>query len=69
MLQNERYKYVYNTFDINELYDHDRDPHELHNVIDHPEYSATRRTLLEHLLEWMRKTDDPFYEWTTKALR
>jgi arylsulfatase A-like enzyme len=69
MLQNARYKYVYNAFDIDELYDHNQDPHELHNLIDHPEYRTTQRNLREDLLTWMHKTNDPFYKWTAKALR
>ena len=35
---NQRYKYVFNGFDFDELYDLERDPAEMRNVVDAPEY-------------------------------
>ena len=69
MVVTDRYKYVHNAFGIDELYDHGTDPHELHNLIDHPEYETSRRELRETLLGWMKSTGDPFFEWTAKILR
>ncbi|WP_137290660.1 sulfatase-like hydrolase/transferase [Natronorubrum halophilum] len=68
MLASHRFKYVHNASDIDELYDHDSDPHELRNLIDHPEYESVRHCLQKELLEEMESTDDPFFEWTEKAL-
>jgi len=68
MVRTDRYKYVHNAPDINELYDLDRDPDELHNRIDHPEYRSVRDRLEATLLEWMTETDDPITTWTRKAL-
>jgi len=58
MIRTDRYKFVYNGPDVNELYDLEEDPHELANLIDHPEYADVRRELAERLGDWMERTDD-----------
>lgn len=64
MLQSDRYKYVLHTNDIDELYDHDSDPHELHNVADDPAYAADLQILKERMIDCMAQTDDHLYnEW------
>jgi arylsulfatase A-like enzyme len=68
MVRTDAYKFVLNTPDVNELYDLERDPHELHNLIDHPEFVQVRRRLAGKLLEQMQETDDPLYTWTSKHL-
>ncbi len=68
MLRNRKAKYVWNATDVDELYDLERDPWELHNVAGRPEYAdvlrAMRRELLAQLIEhgdglvrtdWMRR--------------
>ncbi|HSC76795.1 MAG TPA: sulfatase [Pseudomonadales bacterium] len=45
-----------------ELYALDRDPAQLHNIADDPEYQAIKASLMERLFEEMKKTGDP---WTT----
>jgi len=68
MLRTDRYKFVYNVPDRNELYDLERDPHELTNLVEHPEYRDLRRELESRLLERMRETDDVIVQWTARVL-
>ncbi|WP_122090621.1 sulfatase-like hydrolase/transferase [Halalkalicoccus subterraneus] len=68
MLRSDRYKYVHNGPDRNELYDIEADPHELQNLVDHPEYGGIRMDLESRLLERMRETDDPLARWTGSVL-
>ena len=67
MVRTDRYKFVYNGPDRNELYDIERDPAELTNLIDHPEYVETRRELEARLVGWMRETNDPYRKWVPKT--
>ncbi|MGE5557471.1 MAG: sulfatase-like hydrolase/transferase [Bacillota bacterium] len=54
MLRDRRWKYIWNTTDVDELYDLERDPGELTNLIHEPEYGSLvaemRRKLYETLL-------------------
>lgn len=68
MLRTERYKYVHNGPDRNELYDLAADPNELGNLIEHPAYADVRRDLEARLIERMERTDDPIAPWTATAL-
>jgi arylsulfatase A-like enzyme len=68
MVRTERYKYVYNAPDVDELYDLERDPHELQNLVDHPEYETVGERLRGRLVGWMDETDDPIHEWTARHL-
>jgi arylsulfatase A-like enzyme len=64
MLQTDRFKYVFHTNDIDELYDHDHDRHELHNVAADPAYADNLHELKLRMVDWMAKTDDHLYnEW------
>ena len=49
----ERYKYVYYPYDTAELYDRQRDPHEMNNLIDDPSHASTVTRLRRRLLDWM----------------
>jgi len=42
-----------------ELFDLAKDPYQLHNVADRPNYAAARQKLRAELDTWMRETDDP----------
>lgn len=68
MVRTDRYKYVYNGPDIDELYDLERDPAELTNLIDHPEYGDVRAEIRERLVDWMAETDDPNQGWVPAVL-
>ncbi|MBX0285175.1 sulfatase-like hydrolase/transferase [Halomicroarcula sp. F28] len=69
MVRTERYKYVFNAPDIDELYDLDADPAELQNLVDHPDYRDVRSRLREQLAEWMQETGDPIAQFTARHLR
>ena len=68
MIRSKRYKYVYNTPDIDELYDLREDPSELTNLAENPEYRAVKTELQESLIEWMEQTDDSLRTWSKQAL-
>ena len=64
------HKYVYNTTDRCELYDLERDPHEMRNVVDDPAYADVKAELKARLLEHLRDVKDhqsnrmsAVYEW------
>lgn len=52
------WKYVYNGFDYDELYDLRNDPLEMNNVVDAPENRAIVQTLLTRIWEFARENDD-----------
>ena len=64
MIETERYKYIFHSNDIDELYDHDSDPHELKNLAENPDYADILKDMKYRMVEWMRKTNDHLYnEW------
>ena len=61
-LRTRRHRLVYYSHDLGgELYDHDTDPEEMHNLYDDPAQAATRLELLERLFDqvnrFRRRTD------------
>jgi arylsulfatase A-like enzyme len=56
----DRYKYVFNGFDIDELYDLREDPEEMRNVAYDPKYRAQADDMRARLYDMMRKSEDPF---------
>jgi arylsulfatase A-like enzyme len=54
----KEYKYVFNGFDEDELYDLTKDPHEMHNLADDPEYDAIKREMCGRLWRFARKEKD-----------
>ncbi len=48
--------------DYLEVYDLTRDPWELENVSEKPEYQAIKRKLAARLFAWMKETDDPLLQ-------
>jgi arylsulfatase A-like enzyme len=64
MLQTDRYKYVFQANDVDELYDHDNDPYELQNVVGDPNYASDLKDLKHKMVDWMAATKDHLYnEW------
>jgi arylsulfatase A-like enzyme len=52
------YKYVYNGFDFDELYDLRRDPHELENLADQQEYQEIKHELVRKMWRFAAREDD-----------
>jgi arylsulfatase A-like enzyme len=64
------YKYVYNGFDFDELYDLRVDPSEMANLADRPEYAEVKRNLVRRMWEFGYRTGDEmmFNPYVTVAL-
>ena len=52
------YKYVFNGFDFDELYDLNADPHELTNLAENPELEDVKKALLQQLWQFAYEHDD-----------
>lgn len=60
LLVTGRYKYVFNGFDFDELYDLQEDPGEMRNLIDEPGLGGVRSELRAKLYELMNRHGDPY---------
>ena len=58
MMRNITTKLVYRPTGVSELYDLTKDPRELNNVYNNPQYGALRLELINKLLDWMVLTGD-----------
>ncbi|MGH9470827.1 MAG: sulfatase/phosphatase domain-containing protein, partial [Terriglobia bacterium] len=56
----ERYKYVFNGFDFDELYDLHTDPEEMHNRVADPSYAAVADDMRARIYELMAQLGDPY---------
>jgi arylsulfatase A-like enzyme len=56
----DRFKYVFNGFDYDELYDLERDPEELHNVVADAEYQRFSGDMQARMYELMARFHDPY---------
>lgn len=63
MLRDERYKLICNPESVNELYDLETDPSELHNRHDDPALLEVRSRLTGELYRRLRARGDNFYHW------
>jgi len=52
------FKYVFNGFDFDELYDLRTDPHEMHNVADDPLYEDIKLSLVRRLWKFAHREND-----------
>jgi len=69
IVRDARYKYVFNGFDFDELYDLEEDPHEITNLAQDPSYEDVKRRLVDALWEWVGKTEDVIFNpYPTVAL-
>jgi len=62
VIRSDRYKYVDHLVGMDELYDLQQDPDEIHNLIDDPGYGQVREQLSRRLGAWIEKHSDPFYQ-------
>ncbi|MCD6376994.1 MAG: DUF4976 domain-containing protein, partial [Caldisericaceae bacterium] len=61
-IRTPEYKYCWNPVDINELYDLNNDPEEMHNLINSVNYRRIREELENRLLSHLKKVEDPLYK-------
>ena len=59
LVVDERYKYVWNNDDVNQLFDLQNDPFELVNLHDDPDTAEQLTRLRDRLHRWVVDTDDP----------
>ncbi len=52
------FKYTFNGFDWDELYDLRADPHEMHNLADDPMYEAVKREMCRRMWQFAYEEDD-----------
>ncbi|NOR82726.1 MAG: sulfatase-like hydrolase/transferase [Ardenticatenales bacterium] len=66
-----RFKLVINLLVTDELYDLEKDPEEMINLIDSEAHAAIRDRLHDRILDWMNHTLDPFrgYYWERRPWR
>jgi arylsulfatase A-like enzyme len=65
----QRYKYVFNGFDWDELYDLARDPGEVCNLIDDPAYAEAAQDMRDALWDLMFRHYDPYTQLMWGAAR
>jgi arylsulfatase A-like enzyme len=58
IVMTEKYKYVYNGFDYDELYDLEHDPHEMKNIADRPECEQIKRDMVKRMWKNLYKEQD-----------
>jgi arylsulfatase A-like enzyme len=58
MVRNKSWKYIYNPCSIDELYDLDSDPFELHNLANQIAFKHVLRRMKDRLVDWMSQTND-----------
>ena len=62
LVTDNRWKYVWNNGDLDELFDLGDDPYETTNLIDNPEAAAEQSRLQNALKNHMTVTADPFVD-------
>jgi len=67
MVREMRWKYVWNATDVDELYDLETDPGELHNLAAQLGVEGELRRLRHRLVDWMQETGDRLLNGWTKA--
>jgi arylsulfatase A-like enzyme len=55
-----RFKYVFNGFDFDELYDLERDPDEMHNAVNDASYARWADDMRARMYEMMARYHDPY---------
>jgi len=69
IVRNRRFKYVFNGFDFDELYDLQKDPYEMRNLAMDPNYEDVKIELIEEMWKWCVEVDDILFDpYPTVAL-
>ena len=63
MVRDENWKYIWNRFDIDELYDLNADPGEMSNVVNDSERQNRVASMREQIVEMICRTGPGPYEW------
>lgn len=59
MVVHNEYKYIATKGQKTELYDLKKDPYELKNLADDPDFAVVRKDMEQRLLAWQERTEDP----------
>jgi arylsulfatase A-like enzyme len=63
-------KFGWNACGRDELYDLDRDPHEMTNLLDHPDYRERLGGLKRRMYDWLKETHNPVRDyWDKKVIQ
>jgi uncharacterized sulfatase len=70
-VRDSRYKLSIHAMTTDELYDMEKDPYEMKNLIESDEHREIRNRLHDRLLDWMNVSRDPFrgYYWGHRSWR
>ena len=63
MIIDGQWKYIYNRFDIDEMYDLKSDPNEMRNMADYPEHHQRIVQMRKQISTMVRRTGPGPYEW------
>ena len=63
MIRTRTHQFTFNSGDQGELYDLEKDPHQLDNVYGQPEYEEVRLDLIERMGRHMEELGDPLRGW------
>ncbi len=66
MLRTRKHKFIFNGPAEGELYDLEKDPLEMTNLISDPAYGRIKKKLAEMLAEEMKKLNDPVLKWFSR---
>ncbi len=69
MLRWSHWKYCFNAGAGDELYDLDKDPHELNNLADNSDFSQILEEGRARLCKWMESTGDNLLQWSEMMLK
>ena len=58
MVRTKKWKYIYNPFSMDELYDMESDPYEIYNLAPRIGHKAVLMRMKERMIDWMRSTND-----------
>lgn len=66
MIRTRKHKLIFNGPTFGELYDLEKDPGEMENLITQPDYLSVKRQLITQLIAECRKQGDPAVEWINR---